>query len=576
MLSVSVVPILAAALLSIYSITVSHRIDVANLESTVLDLKAREVENFMNVDLAAAFKILVPSDTTDDLASDLKNITLKTMFARVQWTEELAGVGLDGKETVKFDRAHPAGVPPGELREVGEDEEFLQAKKTGLISGSDVTMTPDGPVINVAAPVTNQNGVVLSVVMGKFSLNGLKSFVQVADLGSSGYVYLVDKSGVLIGGGANGPTPKSDFKNTGIVGAVLGGMDFLGLSGERRYSNFLGEEVWAAGKYIPDYGWALIAEWPVKEVDAGINDLIYKNAIISAGVLIAVIVASIMLAILIVRPVRKLEKGTELVAQGKFDENVDIKTGDELEELGGAFNKMMAGLKQLEELKDEFVFIAAHELRTPVAAMKGYLTLIRDGVTGPIAAKTKEFVEKVINSNQRLIQLVNDLLEVSRSEAGRLAIKVSPTDIAFVVDIALGEIKTLAADKRMELSYEIPDGLPKIFADPDRLKEVMVNLVGNAIKYNNDNGKVWIAHEVVGDNLVTHVKDNGFGISKEAQAKLFEKFYRVQTDKTKNITGTGLGLFIVKEIVEKMNGKIWAESEGEGRGSTFSFGLPIV
>jgi signal transduction histidine kinase len=112
-------------------------------------------------------------------------------------------------------------------------------------------------------------------------------------------------------------------------------------------------------------------------------------------------------------------------------------------------------------------------------------------------------------------------------------------------------------------------------ADADRLKEVLINLVGNSIKYMGGAGTVTISHEVQGNNLVTHVKDTGLGMSKEAQAKLFEKFYRVQTEKTKQIQGTGLGLFIVKEIIEKMNGKIAVSSE-EGKGSDFYFSLPIA
>ncbi len=576
MLSVSIVPILAAAFMSLYSITVSHRIDVANLEQAVLNLKAREIVSFMNTDIAAAFKFVVPFDTTEDLSPDLKNITLKTTFGRIQWIKELAGVGLDGKETVKFDRAHPDGVPAGDLRDISGDEGFLSAKKTGQIYVSDVSVTPDGAAVNVAAPITNQKGAVLSVVTGKFSLNGLKGFVQAAELGSAGYAYLVDRNGVLIGSGANGPSSESNFKDIGIVKSVLAGENLLGPIGQSRYNNFLGEEVWAAGRYLPDYRWGLIVEWPTREADAGVNNLIIKNIIVSIIVFIAVVVVSILLAVIIVRPVRKLERSTELVAEGKFGEGVDIRTGDELEELGQAFNKMIVGLKQLQQLKDEFVFIAAHELRTPVAAMKGYLTLIRDGLTGPITEKTKEFVNKVINANQRLIQLVNDLLDVSRSEAGRLTIKVSPVDVVQVIDSALGELKPLADQKEIEMSYEIPESIPKVLADTERLKEIIINLVGNSIKYNNAGGKVAITHEIYGGNLVTRVKDNGFGISKEAQVKLFQKFYRVQTEQTKGVTGTGLGLFIVREMVEKMGGTIWAESAGEGQGSTFIFALQVA
>jgi signal transduction histidine kinase len=261
---------------------------------------------------------------------------------------------------------------------------------------------------------------------------------------------------------------------------------------------------------------------------------------------------------------------------------VSIQTGDELEELGDSFNTMVLGLKELEQLKDEFVFIAAHELRTPVAAMKGYLTLILEGQTGGVNDQTKLFIEKVLGSNQRLIQLVNDLLEVARSQAGRLTIKVAPTDLRPPLRSVFDELKSLADEKSIKMIYEPPDDLPNVLADADRIKEVGVNLVGNSIKYIGDDdtrgaarGTITITHEKKDRSIITRFADTGLGISKEAQARLFEKFYRVQTEKTRDITGTGLGLFIVKEIIEKMNGTISVESE-EGKGTTFIMTLPMA
>jgi signal transduction histidine kinase len=207
--------------------------------------------------------------------------------------------------------------------------------------------------------------------------------------------------------------------------------------------------------------------------------------------------------------------------------------------------------------------------------MKGYLQLILEGTTGAISDGTRAFIEKVIASNQRLIQLVNDLLEVARSQAGRLTIQVAPIDLAASISSSLDELKSLADEKSVTMAYQPPADLPHVLADTDRVKEVVVNLVGNAIKYMGGAGSVAVSHEVADGHVITHVADTGLGISKEAQEKLFQKFYRVQTDKTKEITGTGLGLFIVKEIIEKMNGTIWATSE-EGKGSVFSFSLPIA
>jgi signal transduction histidine kinase len=570
---VSVVPVLTAASLSIYSIRTAHKTDVAAIEATLLNQKYEEIEGFMRSELNS-FRTKYATDKTEDIDLNTKKILLKQKFDTMPAVDEIASVSLAGFEVVKFDRLHPNGVDQADLKNVGDTEAFLSAKN-GNDYISDITFTPDGPVVEVSSPVKNQNGVVLSVIDGVLSLREVQLAVQSAKLGNSGYLYLVDGKGNLVGGGL-GVAPGANMKGIGIINGVLSGQDFIGADAQGRYKNVFGEEVVAAGRYIPEYKWGLVAEWPTAEADAVINDLIYKNALISILVFLIAVLLSVIFATLIVRPILSLEEGTQRVAKGEFDTEVNIKTGDELEELGAAFNEMMAGLKQLNELKDEFVFIAAHELRTPVAAIKGYLSLVLDGVTGPITEKTKEFVQKVINSNQRLIQLVNDLLEVSRSEAGKLAIKVSQIDIVQPIKETLAELQPLADKQSISLVYEPPHDVPKIMADAARIKEVMVNLVGNAVKYNNPGGSVWITHEIQGNNLVTHISDNGFGISKEAQAKLFEKFYRVVTDKTKDITGTGLGLFIVKEIIEKMNGKIWAESEGEGRGSTFSFSLPIA
>ena len=236
---------------------------------------------------------------------------------------------------------------------------------------------------------------------------------------------------------------------------------------------------------------------------------------------------------------------------------------------------MMLGLKQLQELKEEFVFIAAHELRTPVTAIKGYISLILDGIAGPVSGSLREILDKIQNANKRLINLVNDLLEVARSEAGRMTIQVAPTNIIAPIKDVLSELRPLAYEKSITMIYEPDSGLPSVLADAGRVKEIMVNLVGNAIKYTVGSGTVTVRHEIQGSELTTHIQDTGVGMPKDSQKKLFEKFYRIQTEKTRDITGTGLGLFIVRQLVEKMNGRIWVESE-EGKGSIFSFSLLLA
>jgi len=230
--------------------------------------------------------------------------------------------------------------------------------------------------------------------------------------------------------------------------------------------------------------------------------------------------------------------------------------------------------EELVRIKDQFVFIAAHELRTPVTVIKGYASMALEEGAGAANEKVTKYLKGVEQANERLLQLVEDLLEVARSEAGKIVIRVQPVDIRKPIVATVEELKQLAKKKSISLDYQSPQNLPDVLADEDRVREVAMNLINNAIKYTPSNGHVWVSHEIREKEVVTSVKDDGFGIPKEDQEKLFKKFYRVRTEQTQSIEGTGLGLFIVKELVEKMGGKIWVESE-EGKGSTFSFSLPV-
>ena len=201
--------------------------------------------------------------------------------------------------------------------------------------------------------------------------------------------------------------------------------------------------------------------------------------------------------------------------------------------------------------------------------------MVLEGQYGNLEPLVRATLAKVTNANQRLIQLVDDLLLVARTEAGKIPIKVSSIELPQSVLTVISELKPLADKKNIDIKYEPPINLPKVMADSDRLKEILVNLIGNAIRYTPDVGTITVTHKIQDNRLIISIKDTGIGINKENQKKLFEKYFRVESEQTKDIQGTGLGLFIVKQIVEKMNGQIWIESE-EGKGSTFSFSLLLA
>lgn len=274
----------------------------------------------------------------------------------------------------------------------------------------------------------------------------------------------------------------------------------------------------------------------------------------------------------------------------------EIERRKKLQELTAELRAANKKLAELDALKTEFVSIASHELLTPISAIQGYLSMILDEKILPMDdPKTEEILKKVHGSSDRLARLVTDLLNVSRIESGRIVMEKQKFDINQVIKIATGELKVKTAEKNLELLWS-PQVQPKVYADKDRMKQVLINVVGNAIKF-TEKGKVEISTEFVknkelgiklegtgdrakrtpvrGDFVIIHVKDTGIGIPKEELSNIFKKFHRIGDWQTRSTGGTGLGLFIAKNILELLGGKIWAESE-YGKGSIFSFSVPLA
>ncbi len=231
-----------------------------------------------------------------------------------------------------------------------------------------------------------------------------------------------------------------------------------------------------------------------------------------------------------------------------------------------------------DQQKSEFVSIASHELLTPITAIEGYASMILDEGMGQVDEQARNYLSKMATSAHRLSTLVRDLLSVSRIEAGRVQIKPRSVAIEKLMADTVDQLRFLAEDKQLRLVYEKPaQPLPPVWADPDRVMQVLVNLVSNGIKY-TPQGCVTLTAKVLSgtpSQIEITVADTGLGMTEEAQSHLFEKFYRVATPETSAIQGTGLGLYITKALIEKMNGRLHLEST-EGKGSSFHFTLPVL
>lgn len=282
--------------------------------------------------------------------------------------------------------------------------------------------------------------------------------------------------------------------------------------------------------------------------------------------------------------------GSMVIALADEEQNVSDYTKDLLDRLvqvigiaidnAYLYNKLQDAnekLKALDKLKDEFVSLASHELRTPMTAVKSYLWMTLQGDVGVLNDTQKLYLNRAYSSVGRLIKLVNDMLNISRIESGRLTLEMKKVDLAQLVQEVVDEVGPRSEEFGVNV-YVSPTTLnPEVIADSDKIKEVLFNLIGNSLKFTPKDGNITISFTQKDDFIETKVKDTGAGISKENLSKLFQKFSMLPDSYSNNKTasGTGLGLYVSKSIVELHKGRIWVESEGLGKGAEFIFSLKV-
>ncbi len=301
--------------------------------------------------------------------------------------------------------------------------------------------------------------------------------------------------------------------------------------------------------------------------------------------IVAIIAAVIALALggilmwQITRPVKTLAIGARQVAQGNLAYRVDIRSKDELGDLGRSFNTMAANLQQAELERRRMIADITHELRTPLTVIDGTVDGIQDGVFPP----DKEHLDVIKEQTALLARLTADLRDLSTAESGQLKLQLAATDMIDLIRRKLPTFAAPAKEKGIELASALPQDAPRIEVDADRMEQVLGNLMTNAIRHTPPGGKITVSarvidqdtvHGIDGPNLVVSVADTGEGISPEHLPHVFDRFYRVEESRSRGEGGAGLGLAIVKQMSEVHGGRVWVESE-LGKGSTFHVALPV-
>ena len=457
--------------------------------------------------------------------------------------------------------------------------------------------------VNFGYPVLDDAGHVRAVVFAALDLAWLNELASQAGLPPGTMLTVIDRNGTILsrypdeGKWVGKLMPEPLVLNAILTQQGNGTTDAPGTDGIPRLFSFapFGGAAQSADAYVS-------VGIPAAVAFAGVNQILARN-IAMLGLVAGLALAAAWVGgnLFIVRQIQALVGATKRVAAGELGVRTGLPQGQgELSQLASAFDQMAESLERAQErriqeeelrrknyqleqqnliiqeasrLKTEFVSMVSHELRTPLTSIRGYAELLLEDQQ--IAGEERESLTIVKKNADRLLGLINDLLDLSCMEAGKIELQRTNLDLARVIPEVAGALRPLIEAKRQRLRLDLDEALPAVWADADRVTQILTNLVSNALKYTPVEGSISVAARRDDGFVRVDVSDTGVGLSTEAQAQLFTKFFRVPDRSPQAATGTGLGLAITRSLVELHGGHITVSSV-PGQGSTFTFSLPVM
>ena len=589
--------LIVSGLLEIYFRVHENREQLALLQKEAATVAAIKIEKFIQdveTSMRSAAKGLdIGRQTSSDYRFELKRL----LFLAPAITEAVT-ISVDGIQRARESRLLLSSV--NRERNVSGSAAFQRAKQGYSYFGPVYVGRGSEPHMTMALPIEEFKGNIVGVLLAEVNLKYVWDVVSSIKPGKAGYAYAVSRSEELIA--------HPDISLV-LRGRKVSDLDqvraaFQPVSDDHGRAltvarNLQGKQVISSFALVPRLDWAVFIERPVEEAhEALFSSLLRTSGLLLTGLALALF-ASFFVARRVIRPLRVLGEGVDRIASGDMGFRVDLKTGDEIETLAGEFNRMAGALeeaysrleekvvertrelvaandqlKELDKLKSRFLSNVSHELKTPLTAIVGLAANMLDGITGRLNDKQREYLSDIRASSDRLARLIKDLLDLSIIEAGRVEIRSAPFALASLVREVANSLRPVAEQKHINIEVISTEASPIVWADRDRIAQVLTNLIGNAIKFTSPQGRVMVSAQMNGGAWAeVTIGDTGPGIPAEKAERIFDEFYQLTRPGIES-RGVGLGLAISKKLVEMHGGKIGVKSE-IGKGSIFYFTVPV-
>ncbi len=565
--------------------------DSIDRQNQVAQTTARQISQFISTQmrLLQRAELLSPELLNDSATADL---LLERMLADNISIFSISLVNEAGQEVEKTHRLRASAEE--ELGDISQNKEFLAVKDQGAYIGP--VFFQEGrqrPLFKIGTAIHDERGEMVGTIFAVLDARKMQEAINNTTVTQrGGRVYVVNEEGVVLAHpNISQVLARENFSQLPIVSEIK--------KGERNalnqsYKNERGNEVlgaWApvevqlsnrASPVTPEVQWYVVSEERASFVLRHVREGFFFSLISLGVVLLIVLVVIWVLSGRIVRPILKLNEAIKKFGRGNLYTRADVETKDEIGDLARNFNVMADFVqkarerdKTISQAKSEFISIAAHQLRTPLSTIKWTFQMLLEDEMGKLTKEQKKFLRRGNETNERMIQLINDLLSVSRIEEGKFGFEFKKASLVDVVENVVQEEKLRAEKNEISFEFNKPEKeFPQIVMDPEKITMVVANLVDNSIKYTPSEGKIEINITRSGKFLQFSISDTGVGVPNKQMSRLFSKFFRGENAMRMQTEGSGLGLFLVKNIVERHGGEVWAESE-EGEGSTFYFTLPL-